>query len=98
MAQTVYQLTGDALDGDIHGDIHFNGNYYYLGISIEQKEFMKYPPEGSGNGPFSFTLNGKTIQMGRTYMYEPGVPLYAPTLRFEKGHEGVIVQVVELGG
>ena len=70
MAQTVYQLTGDALD-----DIHFNSNYYYLGISIEQKEFMKYPPAE----PFSFILNGEMIQMGRTYMYEPGVPLYAPT-------------------
>lgn len=53
-------------------------NICRLGISISEDDFMK-------NQDFSFTLNGQTIQMGKTQIYEMEQPTVNTSLIFPDG-------------
>ena len=49
---------------------------YKIGISIGEDDYMSFP--GIDRSKFEsipIVINGEQIQIGRTYMYEPGFPL-----------------------
>lgn len=72
---TIEQFQGPFEEGY---EINFIPNICRLGISISEDDFMK-------NQNFSFTLNGQTIQMGKTQIYEMEQPTVNTSLIFPDG-------------
>lgn len=72
---TIEQFRGPFEQGTT---ISFNPNVCRLGISMSEDDFMK-------NQDFSFTLNGQTIQMGKTQIYEMEQPTVNTSLIFPDG-------------
>lgn len=66
--------------------IAFNGNnintQIKIGFTIDEKDYMR-TSNPQQNKAFSFILDGEEIQMGRTFIYEPGDKLSSgSTIRF----------------
>ena len=55
-----------------------------LGVSIDTKDLMPFgDTKGGKDGYFSFTINGQTIRMGRSGMYETGNPTNIVSFQFD---------------
>ena len=54
-----------------------------LGISIDIKDHMPFGDKQKGDGYLGFIINGQTIRMGRSCMYETGNPTNITSLYFE---------------
>lgn len=80
----VKQYQGPFQSGDI---IRFKSDTgYKLGISIGEKDFMSFEGiDREKSESIPIVINGKEIQIGRTFMYEPGVLLTDLILSFPKG-------------
>lgn len=69
-----------------------------IGISIGEKDYMSFTGIDRENfESIPVIINQEWIQIGRTYMYEPGFPLSSLTISFPKGCPiSTLVEVVTM--
>lgn len=66
-----------------------------IGISINEKDYMRINQDGRTQG-FIFTINGQTIRLGETFMYETDNAIEANSIiQFPNGApESTLVNIV----
>lgn len=71
---------------------------YKLGISIGEKDFMSFQGINRINlESIPIQINGEEIQIGKTYIYEPGFPLTNLKLKFPKGcPDSTLIEITTL--
>lgn len=78
------------INQDVASEISNSGQDVLLGITIGEKDYMQ--------APFYFVLNGRTIYMGSTCMYELSNPIALTSLVFPLGAPAsLIIDYVGLG-
>lgn len=78
--------------------ISFSSNVKYkIGFSISEKDFMKRGifDQKEENNQVVLKINNNEIQMGKTFIYQPGDTLENLTLSFPKGApDSMIIDVI----
>lgn len=68
---------------------------YKIGVSVSEKDFMKYGKKGQKNNSIKFMINNQQIQLGRTQMYESKELFIRSNISFPDGApSSTLVEIV----
>ncbi len=94
-------FTFSIISKDSQGRILPVKGLYKIGISIGEKDYMSFEglslEDRQNFQSIPILINNEQIQIGRTYIYEPGFPLSSLTLTFEKGcPSSTLIEIVTI--
>lgn len=88
----------EKIDDNTYKDVK---SLYKIGISIGEKDYMSFEgltqEDRQNFESIPININGEQIQIGRTYIYEPGFPLSELRLKFKKGcPSSTLIEIVTI--